>query len=57
MERRASAKQGSFFVKSRSGLPTGNSALYKGRSLSSLKASPAWYALQVGGREPLNVPQ
>ena len=32
-------------LKSRAEPPTGNAALYKGRSLSSLKASPAWYAL------------
>ena len=38
-------------LKSRAEPPTGDAALYKGRSLSSLKASPAWYALQVGGRE------
>ena len=38
-------------LKSRAELPTGNAALYKGRSLSSLKASPAWYALLVDGRE------
>nr|DAT48096.1 MAG TPA: hypothetical protein [Caudoviricetes sp.] len=37
------------FVKSRAEPPTGDAALYKGRSLSSLKASPAWYALRVGG--------
>nr|DAY48935.1 MAG TPA: hypothetical protein [Caudoviricetes sp.] len=38
-------QSGGFFVKSRAEPPTGNAALYKGRSLSSLKASPAWYAL------------
>ncbi len=51
VERRASAKQGFFFVKSREEPSTGDAALYKGRSLSNLKASPAWYALQVGERE------
>nr|DAQ97277.1 MAG TPA: hypothetical protein [Caudoviricetes sp.] len=40
--------------KSRAEPPTGNAALYKGRSLSSLKASPAWYALQVGERETVS---
>ena len=38
-------------LKSRAEPPTGNAALYKVRSLSSLKAYPAWYALLVGGRE------
>ena len=40
--------------KSRAEPPTGNAALYKGRSLSSLKASPAWYALRAGGRETIS---
>nr|DAI37327.1 MAG TPA: hypothetical protein [Caudoviricetes sp.] len=38
MARRASAKQGIlFFVKSRAEPPTGNAALYKGRSLSNIR--------------------
>ena len=42
------------FVKSKAEPPTGNAALYKGRGHSSIKASPAWYALQVGGRETVS---